>query len=55
MIEIEKFSPDGAFHRSSPAQVFQAICEAFLAIYVPALALNASLRSGNADGGEWGL
>ncbi|KAH8092427.1 phospholipid-translocating ATPase [Aureococcus anophagefferens] len=34
--------------------VFQAICEAFLAIYVPALALNASLRSGNADGGEWG-
>ncbi|KAH8046090.1 phospholipid-translocating ATPase [Aureococcus anophagefferens] len=35
--------------------VFQAICEAFLAIYVPALALNASLRSGNADGGEWGL
>ncbi|KAK7248577.1 phospholipid-translocating ATPase [Aureococcus anophagefferens] len=37
------------------ATVFQAICEAFLAIYVPALALNASLRSGNADGGEWGL
>ncbi|KAH8043701.1 phospholipid-translocating ATPase [Aureococcus anophagefferens] len=35
--------------------VFQAICEAFLAIYVPALALNASLQSGNADGGEWGL